>query len=174
MRRLTWTSSKFPNRFRVATFESSQYSGIFFFSCLVISVDPWICRLHIRRFRPNRASRDPHYFFFFFHVICWRIREKKVPEKWPPGKKSPEKGSPEKWSPKKCPSKIVLRRKNARKFKLFSFYRMIPLHSSSSTRLDAGCKLCSSCRMRHPWSSSVLRQSLPSTFSIASHDVDSP
>ena len=37
-------------------------------------------------------------------------------------------GPREKKSPKKCPSKIVLRQKNARKFELFNFYRLIPLH----------------------------------------------
>ena len=38
-------------------------------------------------------------------------------------------GPREKKSPKKCPSKIVLRQKNARKFeRLFYFYRLIALH----------------------------------------------
>ena len=48
-----------------------------------------------------------------------------------PRKNGPqEKWSPEKWSPEKFPSKIVLRQKNARKFKrLFHFYQLIPLHT---------------------------------------------
>ena len=57
--------------------------------------------------------------------------EKWSPRKMVPGKNGPRKNGPrEKWSPEKCPSKIVLRRNNARKFKrLFHFYQLIPLHT---------------------------------------------
>ena len=52
-------------------------------------------------------------------------QEKSSPENW-----SPEKWSRENWSPEKYPSKIILRLKNARKFKrLFHFYQLIPLHT---------------------------------------------
>ena len=52
-------------------------------------------------------------------------REKWSPEKWPR----------EKWSPEKCPSKIILRQNNARKFKrLFHFYQLIPLHIQKDVR----------------------------------------
>ena len=63
------------------------------------------------------------------------VSGKMVSEKWFPKKQSSEKWSPEKWSPKnwspeKLPSKIVLRQKNARKFKrLFHFYQLIPLQT---------------------------------------------
>ena len=48
---------------------------------------------------------------------------KMIPRKNGPRKNGPrEKWSPKNWSPEKWPSKIVLRQKNARKFKLlFSF-----------------------------------------------------
>ena len=54
-----------------------------------------------------------------------------VPGKMVPRKNGPRKNVPRgKWSPEKCPSKIVLRQKNARKFKrLFHFYQLIPLHT---------------------------------------------
>ena len=46
-------------------------------------------------------------------MVCGKV----APENW-----SPEKWSPENWSLEKFPSKIVLRQKNARKFKrLFIF-----------------------------------------------------
>ena len=32
--------------------------------------------LHMRHSSPNRPSRDPHYFWFFFHVIYWRVSQK--------------------------------------------------------------------------------------------------
>ena len=53
-----------------------------------------------------------------------------------PGKNGPRKyGLREKWSP----SKIILRQKNAKKFKrLFHFYRLIPLHTQKDV-----------CRLRH-------------------------
>ena len=64
------------------------------------------------------------------------VSGKMVPRKNGPQKNRPrEKWSPEKWSPKywcpeKCPSKLVLRQKNARKFKrLFNFHQLIPLHT---------------------------------------------
>ena len=51
-------------------------------------------------------------------------------EKWSPEKWSPKTGPQEKWSPEKFASKIVLRQKNARKFKrLFHFYQLISLHT---------------------------------------------
>ena len=55
-------------------------------------------------------------------------------------KNGPRKNGPrEKWSPEKCPSIIVLRQKNARKFEwLFHFYQLILLH----TQKDVG-------RLRH-------------------------
>ena len=54
-------------------------------------------------------------------------------EKWPLQKWYPGNWSPEKWSPEKFPSKIVLRQKNARKFKrLFHFYQLIPSHTQKN------------------------------------------
>ena len=48
---------------------------------------------------------------------------KMVPEKNDPREKwSLENWSPENWSPEKCPSKIVLRQKNARKLKRFFIF----------------------------------------------------
>ena len=35
----------------------------------------------MRLSNPNRPSRDPHYFYFFFHVICWRASQKKTVHK---------------------------------------------------------------------------------------------
>ena len=56
--------------------------------------------------------------------------EKWSPVNWSPGKIVPGKNGPrEKWSPEKCPSRIVLRQKNARKFERLYFYRLIPLHT---------------------------------------------
>ena len=59
---------------------------------------------------------------------------KMFPGKMVPGKNAPrEKWFPEKWSPEKFPSKIVLRQKNARKFKrIFHFYQLIPLHTQKN------------------------------------------
>ena len=55
------------------------------------------------------------------------------PENWSPEKWFPENWSPEKWFPEKCPSKIVLRQKNVKKFKrLFYFYQLIPLHTQKN------------------------------------------
>ena len=52
-----------------------------------------------------------------------------VPEKNGPWKNGPR----EKWCPEKFPAKIVLRQKNARKFKrLFHFYQLIPLHTQKN------------------------------------------
>ena len=56
------------------------------------------------------------------------VRGKVVAENW-----APENWPPEKWSPEKFASKIVLRQKNARKFKrLFHFYQLIPLHTQKN------------------------------------------
>ena len=51
-----------------------------------------------------------------------------------PRKNGPRENGPrEKWSPEKFPSKIVLRQKNARKFKqFFYFYQLIPLHTQKN------------------------------------------
>ena len=59
---------------------------------------------------------------------------KSGPRKIHPRKNGPRKIGPWKnWSPEKCPSKIVLRQKNARKFKwLFHFYQLIPLHTQKN------------------------------------------
>ena len=55
---------------------------------------------------------------------------KMVPRKMVPGKLVLGKMVPGKLVPEKCPSKIVLRQKNARKFtRLFHFYQLIPLHT---------------------------------------------
>ena len=61
-------------------------------------------------------------------------RGKMVPEKNGPREKWwSEKWSPENWSPEKFPSKIILRQKNARKFKqLFRFYQLMPLHTQKN------------------------------------------
>ena len=59
------------------------------------------------------------------------VRGKNGPRKNGSRKNGPrEKWSPENWSPEKCPSKIVLRQKNDRKFeRLFHLYQLIPLHT---------------------------------------------
>ena len=59
---------------------------------------------------------------------------KNGPRKNGPQKNGPrEKWSLENWFPEKCPSKIVLRQKNAREFKrLFHFYQLIPLHTQKN------------------------------------------
>ena len=70
-------------------------------------------------------------------------REKWSPKNWFPEKWSLEKWSSENWSPEKCPSKIVLRQQNARKFKrLFHFYQLIPLYTQKDVlrlRHDPTC-----------------------------------
>ena len=101
------------------------------------------------KFYEINMPRNFSYAWFKGYTKKWSP-EKWSPEKWSPrkmvpGKMVPEKNGPrkngpcEKWSPEKFPSKIVLRQKNARKFKrLFHFYQLIPLHTVSGHHFSRG------------------------------------
>ena len=72
---------------------------------------------------------------FFWKKMSFSFYFQKADEKWAQIFRKKfytyaEKRSPEKWPPEKCPQEIVLRQKNARKFKqLFYSYRLILLHT---------------------------------------------